>query len=261
MIIERSHKIDLTDVTFTIPVRIDSEERLENIDLTLTYLLSKFDTNIIILEDDVEQKIEFHRTHERVKYIFNKNDSQIFHRTRLLNQLYSESKTPIIVNYDCDVLLREEQYVISAELIRSKFCDIAFPYKGECYDVPRYYIPQIINDLSVEKIDLKDCYLMNDQAIGGVVFFNKYSYIKGGMENENFISYGPDDVERVIRFTRLGFLLKRVVGVLYHLRHPRGINACRQNPFWEHNINELRKIVTMSQNELQKYMHSWDWLH
>jgi hypothetical protein len=46
------NKIDLKDVTFVIPVRIDCIERLENIFLIIDYLYSLFDTNIIVLESD-----------------------------------------------------------------------------------------------------------------------------------------------------------------------------------------------------------------
>lgn len=61
--------IDLSDVTFTIPIRIDSQARLENFIIVLTYLLENFQTNIIILEDDSEQKISFDNPPKPVKYI------------------------------------------------------------------------------------------------------------------------------------------------------------------------------------------------
>jgi len=79
--------IDLSDTTFLIPVRIDSKERIKNLDIVLNYLLTKFNTNVIILEDAKEEKIFFNRIDSRVKYIFNKNESDIFYRTKLLNAL------------------------------------------------------------------------------------------------------------------------------------------------------------------------------
>ena len=46
--------ISLRDVSFIIPVRVDSLERFENIVSVTNYILSHFDTNIIVLEADRE---------------------------------------------------------------------------------------------------------------------------------------------------------------------------------------------------------------
>ena len=51
-------KIDLKDCTFAIPVRIDSNDRMENLQLILMYLTHHFDTNIIVIENDKESKLE-----------------------------------------------------------------------------------------------------------------------------------------------------------------------------------------------------------
>ncbi len=45
-----NNQIDLKDVTFIIPVRIDSIERLENLQLVTNYLLENFQTHILIVE-------------------------------------------------------------------------------------------------------------------------------------------------------------------------------------------------------------------
>ena len=43
-------KTVLNDVTFVIPIRIDSIIRLENLLLTIDCLLSYFETNIVVIE-------------------------------------------------------------------------------------------------------------------------------------------------------------------------------------------------------------------
>ena len=45
-------KIDLTNVTFMIPVRVDSLVRLENLILTVRFLSQHFSCHIIVLEAD-----------------------------------------------------------------------------------------------------------------------------------------------------------------------------------------------------------------
>ena len=42
-------KLDLKDVTFTIPVRIESEDRKRNLKTVIQYMVHHLDTNIIIL--------------------------------------------------------------------------------------------------------------------------------------------------------------------------------------------------------------------
>ena len=45
-------RIDLTDVTFLILIRLDSIQRLENVKVVTDSLLKYFDTNIYVLEAD-----------------------------------------------------------------------------------------------------------------------------------------------------------------------------------------------------------------
>ena len=51
-------KIDLKDVTFIIPIRIDSDDRKRNIDLVVSYLLTHFNTNVIIKESSSKQNFD-----------------------------------------------------------------------------------------------------------------------------------------------------------------------------------------------------------
>jgi len=253
--------IDLNDVTFLIPIRIDSEERRENLDIILNYLVSKFNTHIILLEDDKEQKYYIKKSYKNIKYIFHKNNDFIFYRTKLLNVLCRQAATPIIVNYDTDVLLHEDQYVLSAELIRNKICDLCYPYNGYFYDVPRQLVPDILCSLSMKGININDCILLDTESYGGCVFFNKVSYIKGGMSNEKFISWGPEDREIYIRFSKLNYQVKRIDGVLYHLSHNRGINSCEENPFFQQNYFEYQVINLMNKEDLEYYIKElWGWI-
>ena len=41
-------KTDLTDVSFLIALKIDSKDRINNLDITIEYLQHHFDTEIII---------------------------------------------------------------------------------------------------------------------------------------------------------------------------------------------------------------------
>ena len=91
------------------------------------------------------------------------------------------------------------------------------------------------------------------------MFFNKKSFISAGMENENYISYGPEDWERPIRFQTLGFKIERLDGNLYHINHWNGKNSSEDNPYYHHNNQEFEKIKKMNKQELQEYIKMWKW--
>ena len=251
--------LDLSDVTFTIPLRIDSQDRLENFIIILSYLVEKFETNIIILEDDGEQKISFDSPPKCVKYIFQKNEELLFHKAKLINQLCKEARTPIVALHDCDVLFPEEQYIKSADSIRSGLCDLCLPHDSFVYDIERIFARNILKDFSVKS--LPTCNVMAISGNGGCVFYNKTSFVKGGMANENIRSWGTEDAEILMRFNKLGFKVKRIEGYFYHLKHPRGINSSKLNTSFEQDQNEFKKIASMTNNELEDYIATWKWAH
>ena len=49
-------KTDLTDFTFLMPLRIDSEKRRENADTSISFILRHFDTTVIVVEGDRSKK-------------------------------------------------------------------------------------------------------------------------------------------------------------------------------------------------------------
>jgi predicted glycosyltransferase involved in capsule biosynthesis len=89
---------------------------------------------------------------------------------------------------------------------------------------------------------------------------NKESFIKAGMENENFISWGPEDSERYNRYNILGLKVQRIQGGIYHMDHFVGENSSPTNKFFKHNEREFLKIATRSKAQLQEMINTWEWL-
>ena len=84
-------------------------------------------------------------------------------------------------------------------------------------------------------------------------FFRRSVYIEGGMENENFRAYAPEDKERYFRFTTLGYKVGRINNVVYHLEHARGENSWFSNPHMESNLQEWEMISGMDKKQLMDY--------
>lgn len=266
MIDKNKDKLNLSDVTFNIPIRFDSQERKENVEVVVEYLLHHLDTHVFICEES-RQKMFHYLENYGCLYLFLQSENPHLHRTRCLNLMAKKSKTPIICNYDSDVLLQPQQYLDAVECIRQNVYDACFPYDGKFYNVPRNYYKSIKKALSLVILDEKKCHLINRSSIGGALFWNKEKFFAGGMENEKFIGWGYEDNELVERFRKLGFKIGRISGSLFHLDHPRksvsSFNSLKKiagyfrNPTLKNNKREYNKVKAMSKEELIYYIQTW----
>jgi len=248
------------DVTFIIPVRFDSEDRRRNFKICIDYLLNNFDTNIIVLESDKVSNEEFVKSvSSHIKYVFEFNKNKLFHRTRLLNEMTKIANTNIIVNYDVDVIFPLNQYIEARQKIIDG-ADMVFPYEGKFYDIPATFFDRIKNN-KLEDINLNKCTLFNPNSVGGAIFFNKTRYHSIGLENENFVSWGHEDWERVMRIKIMGHRMERTGGVLYHLTHSRTSNSSDKNPYYKFNGEEYQKIRRMNKEQLQEHINKWPWIN
>jgi len=255
--------LDLSDVTFTIPVKIDQPDRGRNLNIMTRYLKKHLKTNIMICEMDTESKAKQH-IDEGIdyKYIFMKTQSQWFHRTMMLNYMAKLATTPIIVNYDTDVLLQPEQYVEAATMIRNGFSDLIFPYNGNFLDVPATHVHKLGNSLTLD-VPETVCRNLRPKAdsVGGAIFWSKEKFISVGMENENFVSWGFEDTERDYRARTMGLNVNRLKGPLFHMSHGSSPNsATNSHPFYKKNEKEWVKVSQMNKNLLNEYIKSWKWL-
>jgi SAM-dependent methyltransferase len=251
-----NYKIDLKDVTFTIPVSYDHPDRKQNLDLSVCLLQRDFDTHVIVMEQGGE-KFSYMKQYCRYERLEGKD----FHRTKMLNQMAELSETDLIVNFDCDTVLPVMQILQSVEKLREG-ADMVYPFDGRSARVPRNWFGRVEKYLDagifgVTQFKGMDAY----NSVGHCIFFRKDSFIEGGMENEYFISFGPEDVERYERFTRLGFKVERVKGPVYHMDHFIGVNSGNRNPYFKKNWAELEKIRQMTDRQLQDYVKDFSWTH
>jgi hypothetical protein len=257
-------KIDLREATFIIPIRIESQDRLRNVITTTAFLIENFDTNIIIKEVDSESVFvrdvvpvldNFFDVHTHVSHIFEKNDEPLFHRQKVLNEMIMESKTKIVVNYDCDVLLPLESYSEAYLSVLHHTHDVVYPYGQGMYQQQVNATDEIVSNF-LQTGDFE--YLQKHSNLyssdfGWVQFFDRNVYIDGGMENENFKAYAPEDKERFYRFVKLGYNVGRIENYVYHLEHSRGENSWISNPHMTSNMEEWENIQTMEKEQLIEY--------
>ena len=261
--------IDLSDCTFIIPLKIDSPERERNIDLILSYLTSHFITTVVVTEADAypkfDEKIKKFKAYG-VHYDFVElKDGEPFHRTRYLNEMLAGVTSPITVNYDADVILPIESYKLARDMIREESYDLVYPFSKS----PKSQINITIHEqLSIKEIianeftDFGNYESSSGQTgYGCCQFFNTDSYRNGFMENESFISWGPEDYERFYRFDKLGYKIGRSGTVVVHFEHSRVGNDGRSNPFLNSNIDLYDSLRMLDKENLINWFIKKDWLH
>lgn len=254
-------KIDLQDVTFTIPVSYDHSDRKENMELCLAFLLTNFNTNVIVGEQGGKH-FEYLKDYCQYRYF---DGMEVFHRTKMLNDMAKDAKTQFVANYDCDILLAPAQILEAAHRLRHG-CDVASPFDGGFAGVPRqtwlYRLQQFL-DVGIfgkTKFTGRGIDPNAPAAVGGAVFVNRESFFKAGGENEKFLSYGAEDAERWNRFHKLGLKVERVEGYLYHIEHFRGENSGNRHRYFQANEKEWQKVKAMSKSELEAYILTWNWI-
>lgn len=268
--------VDLSNATFIIPLRIESADRMRNIITLLCFLLGNFDTNVIVKEVDSEpvfeenvlpQIKEFIGNDINLVHIFEKSDDPVFYRMHILNEMLAMSKTDVVINYDCDVLMPVETYVNAYESILNGACDVVYPYGNGNFQKQVHVTDEIVsdflnNDFNLSILDKSSQVSTSD--FGWVQFFNRSVYIEGGMENENFRGSSPEDKERFFRFTTLGYKVRRIDNWIYHLEHSRGANSwpesIRGNPYMMQNFEIWNHLQTLNKQKLKEYYSNQDYL-
>ena len=262
--------LNLRETTFIIPIKIDHPDRYRNAKIVLNYLNQHFYTQVFIYEisnsGEIQTELNFVKRLEnlKTKHWVEKID-QSFHRTKYLNIMLNEVQTPVVANYDIDVILSPQNYLTCQEKILSGKAEVIYPYQfgmGQIQIFPTFdyksfegsnYNFNNIHQSSEKKENISEC--------GHCVFFKTSTYKKFGGENENFISYGPEDKERMIRFQKLtSSVIWESSEKVYHFEHYRGQDSSENNIHFEHNWRVFRDLEKMTEQELLSYYRNQDYL-
>ncbi len=245
------------DITFLIPVRIDSQSRYNNAKKSLEYLCHYAPYNIFIVENSEHSIIpeilkSIDTNNAKIDYEFIKNSDELFHKTKLLNLMLSKATSEVVVNYDIDIILHSNAYKFCYDLIVNQNYDLVYPFaKGD-------YLLNIFGDhhdkfkFDLSKIKPEYCELKICQH-GLCQFLNRKQYTKYGGMNENFISYGPEDWELGYRFSKFDLKVDWINTFIVHLDHSRGINSGTLHSMAKSNYDLYEWIQTLKIKELKEY--------
>lgn len=255
----KTNAIDLMDCTFITAVKIESKDREFNFLRVIQFICNNFATNIIIKESDKNSRVVellplIDRKECIIQFDFERNESPIFHRTRLLNEALMQVKTEVTVNYDIDVFMEVNAYIIARDKVIKEGFDLVYPFaKGDAIQKQVTVPEHIKNNYSGENLFNPDWQKPWQSYCGHVQFFKTDSYISGGMENEEMVSYGPEDRERCERFQRLGYKVMWADACVYHIEHSRDENSSTLNPHFANNDALMTRLRNMSNPEMIEY--------
>lgn len=247
--------LDLRRTTLIVPVLVESEDRARNVETVLGHLDGKFRTRVIIKELYVDApKVDAGRYKNLdITHLTERFEGE-FHRTRLLNDMLQLVRTPVVCNYDIDVLLPTESYVIAQHLLASDLFDVVYPYGiGDFQvkvdaDFDRARLDDLIGSRPADLPGAK----ASRAEYGHCMFFSTDSYKSIGGENENFVAYGPEDAERHARCEKLGLRMHRLQDRVYHLEHSRTSFSTTANGHFNANQSLFEELIGMNPQELHR---------
>jgi hypothetical protein len=253
------------NLTYILPTRIESKDRLKNVITSVTYLLSKIPgAQVIVKEVDKESVfkeealpvISKYADTTKLFHVFEQNTEDIFYKTRYLNDLIMMADTKVVCSHDVDVVYPVQSHIASYNAINNDECDVIYPYGCGVYQYQVDYPEELFTKFLDSGFDLK---VLNDNCrtesstIGWTQFYNREKVIEGYMWNENFLSWGAEDCEFYYRFNALGYRVGRVNTPIWHFEHSRTHNSHYHNPKFMDNHNLWQWIRTQDKQSLIEY--------
>lgn len=258
------------DLTFLIPTKIETEDRLRNIVSSVSYLLRHIQAKVLVKEVSNHPTFKFRAIPEikkyadisNLEYLYEESNEPLFCKSKVLNDLIIAADTKIVANYDADCILPISSYYDAYNLINSEQADVVYPYGCGVYQWRAEYnfeiYEQFVNVLDTSVLDNKK--ILSNSTIGWTQFVNRQKYIDSFMMNENFISWGCEDDEFYYRMSILGNRIARLDNYVYHLEHSRTHNSWFNNPNFNNNYQLWNQIKTFDKNQLLQYYENQDYL-
>ena len=258
------------DLTFIIPTRIETEDRLRNIISSVSYLLKHVPAKIIVKEVAPHNTFKHRAIPEIKKYadttnltaLFEESNEPLFCKSKVLNDLIVAADTKVVANYDADCILPVNSYYQAYEGIEKGKADVVYPYGCGIYQWKAAYDMDIYNEfvqtLSTDVLDKNRT--LSNSTIGWTQFVNRQRYIDCFMMNENFVSWGCEDDEFYFRMSTLGNRIGRLDTYVYHLEHSRTHNSWFSSPKFNDNYQLWNLLKTFDRKQLVEYYKKQDYL-
>lgn len=257
--------MSIENLTFIIPIRVDTEDRIYNCETILRFIEKRFPLSEVILieQDDFSKTDSLVKRFSQVRKIFTKNEGR-FSKTRAMNLGITLASRPYICVYDTDVLIHPDAIFHALKILEAGIIRIVIPFNLIFADVSGNLRAEISRTLDLEtygKISSLNAMPRHEDLKvrvlnGGIMLACREIVALEGGYNKKMISYGWEDTEFFKRLNKLGYYSVMLSDYnLIHLDHRRGPDS-RINEMYDRNRQEFEKVIAMSRRELRSYVEN-----
>jgi len=241
-------------VHIAIPVLIDSPERKRNMKNLLAHLAGSHVGLVTVVEQFCDEPAVANEDAD-YRSLYKPND--YFYRAELLNLVFRECKDDVIVIHDADAVLKPESVEWALKEVGEGRLDLAIPHNQKVKDAdPTGYAG---GDLYVFLSGRAKNWLCSNSC-GLCQVMSRKAWRQAGMENENIVSWGSDDRERLARWKRLGLRVGFCsAGDGLHQRHPDSKFSRTQHGRFNQNRREYMLTLRQGSEELRQRIAGWPW--
>jgi len=278
---------DLKDISFMIHVRIDVQDRLDNLEIVMDYYHSNCENvEFIIVNDDAkpDKRLKFlSERYKSSKFLFQEN-SGMYHRTRAFNQASKQTDRPFIIAHDTDVIIHPHNLVECKEFMRKNpILGGVYPYNGlfihpsdkhkqtiketKSVDFLQDMITEFLNgrefnrDIFPPNYTNEDFLVAHNNSKGGSNMYNHENWKVFKGYNPGFVGWGSEDDEIFHRVTTMGYKFDRFdvpQAIAWHLPHHNTVRDLE--PYCTNNsrlcVNIQNNIKTLA--KMSEYIQSWE---
>lgn len=116
-----------TQFIVVMPVRIDSDDRKENLKAVLAWL-QQFGIRVLMLEADQTPHLKsIVSAYTHAEYLFVEDNNHTFHRTKYINVLLRQATSRYVAVWDTDVIVRPEQVARTLDRMEKEHVVMGYP--------------------------------------------------------------------------------------------------------------------------------------
>jgi len=266
----------MSDITFIIHLRKDTEERAKNVDIVIAYYKNILPTcKFIVIEDDKIQNFEYLKDDKRIQYIYFYNEGQ-HNKCKGYNIGLRGCTTDIVCFLDIDCIVSKQNIEKTINTLEDTggICigyngiAIYFNYtvKDKIIDITESLYDFLVSFIDTANIQTgytnEHYHVANTKAVGGVLFGKRQTFIDIGGFNPNFKGWGYEDNEIIVRARKLKipiYSINTIKPFLLHLPHISDENKNREDTHASYKLNEQEylKITRFSLEQTLEYIKAW----
>jgi hypothetical protein len=267
-----AERVDFSGVAVIVSLKVDSPERVENLERLLAYYEEVTrGAEIVVVEQGPAPLLALSQR-KGLRVLF-RESGDCHWKTRNMNHGASVSTRPRLLMSDCDTLPHPGALRDGLDRL-DRGADAVQLYNGVVVNVSRRQAaglrhPEDLFGLraTVHPEDVDYRFSCDDadihplygdsryRAVGGALLCDRAAFFGAGGWNENLVSYGYDDRELDARMRKLGLAVERLDDYnLYHLDHPRGPDS-RYASFYRLNEAEFERVCEMEPEALRLYVN------